>query len=338
MQQQAFVLDSRLAPHVLARDRVTNGRRIGNGSRRVAFTATLDGAPVCLKTSYMLLPAMMDEFGIERGSVEHANELSSLQGEALRFVDVQDCRQADNIVSFRGVLLDDDGCLQYIVTELCAGGSMSRFVTQYMAEHGCVEPWLLLSWLVDSGLGLSDLHSIDGRGVVHRDLKPESYMVRLQADGSAVVVLGELGESKALSSRHPVAATSVGNPFTLAPEVLSGRGYGTHADVYAWALTVLTFVLQCTMSADDEARLEYLRASILVYEGLPRLGRLDERLVELLRRCTAVEWPERPTMTEVVQQLLIGARDKLNARAAAGVATALEWLVRLLLSKVLSLL
>ena len=218
--------------------------------------------------------------------------------------------------------------------ELLTGGSLSAFVERHVAEHGSVDPRALLSWMVDSACGLALLHSSDARPVVHRDLKPDNFLVRQCSDGSAVVVLGDLGESKALSSSQPVATSAVGNSFTKAPEVLRGSGYGPYSDVYSWALTMLTITLQGVPSpgggglvADPCARYVGRRNS-LVEDGLVRLAAVDGDVASLLRRCVAEEFAERPAMKEVVTVLLAVAGDGMRRRAAAhqGV-TVVEWLV-----------
>ena len=320
-QQQAFVLDARLAPHVLPRDRIVKGRRIGHGGNGVVFAATLDGAAVCLKTLHFLLSGTMDDMGIERGSVEHVAQVCELQKEALNLVAR---RQHDNVVSFRGVVLDDDSCVQYIAMELLTGGAFDAFLTRYIAEHACVEPWVLLSWLVDSGCGLAFLHSSEARAVVHRDLKPENFLVRQCDDGSVVVVLGDLGESKALSSSRPLASSIVGNLFTKAPEVLGGSGFGPYSDVYSWALTVFAVALQGVVSPDGEALVanpisayESCR-SVFVAHGLTRLAAVDDRVVRVLRQCSAEEYGARPTMQAVVAELLAVAGDVMASRSASG--------------------
>ena len=269
---------------------------------------------------------------IERGSVEHLAGVCELQKEALRRL----ARPShDNVPSFRGVVLDDDGYLQYIVMELLSGGALDAYVARYVGEHGRVEPWVLLSWLVDSACGLAFLHSSDARAVVHRDLKPENFLVRQCRDGSVVVVVGDLGESKALSSSHPAASSAVGNNFTKAPEVLRGDGYGPHSDVYSWALTVYILALQGLASRDGGGLVANPFESYdgnrggLVAAGLDRLAVIDDRVVAVLRRCSAEEYEIRPTMREVVAVLLRVAGDVIRSRSSMGQhVTAVEWLVR----------
>ena len=294
---------------------------MGHGGNGVAYAATLDGTPVCLKTLHFLLPGTMDDMDIERGSSEHVAQVCALHKEALNLVAR---RSHDNVVSFRGVVLDDDGYLQYIVMELLTGGAFNTFLTRYISEHGCVEPWVLLSWLVDSGCGLAFLHSSEARAVVHRDLKPENFLVRQCGDGSAVLVVGDLGESRALSSSHPLASSTVGNVFTKAPEVVRGSGFGPHSDVYSWALTMFMVALQGLAPRDGEALVAdpfeaYSSDRVgLVLGGLSRLAVVDDRVVRVLRQCSMEEYDARPTMKHVVAELLPVVSDMIASRSASG--------------------
>ena len=286
---------------------------------------------MCLKTLLTLIPECMTRvYNITVGSPAHVFQLTELQKEALN---LSSRRPHENVVAFRGVVTDEHDAIQYIVMELLNGGSLKAYLEGVLKERGALEPRRLLSWMVDSACGLAFLHTSGPRAVVHRDLKPDNLLVRVCGDGSAVIVVGDLGESKALAASN--AFTLVGNAFTKAPEVLDGRGYGPHSDVYSWALTMFIVALQGLASpgdgslvADPFARYPTpAQRKDLKGDALARVRGLGDDVAALLERCSAETHTERPRMVEVLQELLVAADRQVEALAVQ--ATAADWLVRL---------
>ena len=58
-------------------------------------------------------------------------------------------------------------------------------------------------------------------------------------EGDDRVKLGDFGISRLLSSQTELAATCVGTPYYLSPELISGQGYDGRTDV--WSLGVLMY-------------------------------------------------------------------------------------------------
>jgi cGMP-dependent protein kinase len=74
------------------------------------------------------------------------------------------------------------------------------------------------------------------RDIVYRDFKPENIMV----DEEGYPKLIDFGTAKFASGR---TFTVVGTPHYMAPEVITGRGYGKLADL--WSLGVILYELLC---------------------------------------------------------------------------------------------
>jgi cGMP-dependent protein kinase len=74
------------------------------------------------------------------------------------------------------------------------------------------------------------------RDIVYRDFKPENIMV----DDEGYPKLIDFGTAKITSGR---TFTVVGTPHYMAPEVITGRGYGKSADL--WSLGVILYELLC---------------------------------------------------------------------------------------------
>ena len=62
-------------------------------------------------------------------------------------------------------------------------------------------------------------------------------LLPLLTEGDDRVKLGDFGISRLLSSQTELAATCVGTPYYLSPELISGQGYDGRTDV--WSLGVI---------------------------------------------------------------------------------------------------
>eukprot|EP01087_Luapelamoeba_hula_P011052 TRINITY_DN2976_c0_g1_i3.p1 TRINITY_DN2976_c0_g1~~TRINITY_DN2976_c0_g1_i3.p1 ORF type:complete len:704 (+),score=159.52 TRINITY_DN2976_c0_g1_i3:359-2470(+) len=82
--------------------------------------------------------------------------------------------------------------------------------------------------------GLSFLHSEAVR-VIHRDLKGNNLL--LTSDG--VVKIADFGISFQQSGSRTMAATLIGTPLFMAPEILDGEGYTFSADIWSLGIAAI---------------------------------------------------------------------------------------------------
>jgi len=74
--------------------------------------------------------------------------------------------------------------------------------------------------------------------IAHRDLKPENLLLK---DGDDThVMISDFGLSRVLGDTS-MAYTACGTPYYVAPEVVSGQGYGKEVDL--WSIGVITYFL-----------------------------------------------------------------------------------------------
>ncbi|GMF14814.1 unnamed protein product [Phytophthora fragariaefolia] len=126
---------------------------------------------------------------------------------------------------------------QHIVMEYCSGGDLRNYLKAASKANGKLslgedKIWY---WFVQLALGLQHMHQ---QHVLHRDLKTANIF--LSNDG--YLVLGDLGIARKLVIGD-AAATVIGTPLYMAPEVLEGKSYGFSSDV--WALGCVLYEL-CT--------------------------------------------------------------------------------------------
>jgi len=151
-------------------------------------------------------------------------------------------RQLDhkNILRLLDCFIDEDSFL-CSVTEFVDGGDLADFLRKAVDPDAEEEPTATqIDALVVADLaeqifdGLAYLHA---NHVLHRDVKPQNFYITK----SGVLKIGDFGVSKLLTASMPQAATFIGTPFYMAPEVCLGERYSFAADV--WSVGVVLYEL-----------------------------------------------------------------------------------------------
>jgi serine/threonine-protein kinase len=145
--------------------------------------------------------------------------------------------------------------LAYIAMELVVGASLRTFV-----GDASVPMTRRIGWLRDVALALQAAHEA---GIVHRDVKPENVMVRI--DG--VVKVLDFGIARKVAPVEVLSSTAahsldtldgpaasslptitregavVGTPMYMAPEQLRGEPVDARADQFAWGVTAYALLV-----------------------------------------------------------------------------------------------
>eukprot|EP00268_Persea_americana_P034444 TRINITY_DN34044_c0_g1_i2.p1 TRINITY_DN34044_c0_g1~~TRINITY_DN34044_c0_g1_i2.p1 ORF type:complete len:385 (+),score=89.10 TRINITY_DN34044_c0_g1_i2:754-1908(+) len=134
-----------------------------------------------------------------------------------------------NVVDLKAVYEEEN--YVHLMMELCAGGELFH----RLEKHGRFpEPRarILFKHLMEVVMYCHD------NGVVHRDLKPENILLATKSSSSPIK-LADFGLATYIKQGQSLHGT-VGSPFYIAPEVLSG-GYNQAADV--WSAGVILYIL-----------------------------------------------------------------------------------------------
>mmetsp|Transcript_21598 Transcript_21598/g.74148 ORF Transcript_21598/g.74148 Transcript_21598/m.74148 type:complete len:343 (+) Transcript_21598:3-1031(+) len=125
-----------------------------------------------------------------------------------------------------------EGFFSYIVMERC---EMS--LLQGLESFADYTEFTLKQVLSEMLRALSGIHAM---GVVHRDVKPDNFLCSGRGD-DMVVKLCDFGLADIISESKPELKDVYGTAPFMSPEMLSGKGYGTHTDM--WSFGVLAYVM-----------------------------------------------------------------------------------------------
>jgi serine/threonine protein kinase len=239
-----------------------------------------------------------------------------------------------NVVALVGACWERD--LMALVMEFCEKGMCTTVLKNEGANFSWDDP--LLKWTMDVARALKYLHGVEYfdvktgarvSGIIHRDLKPDNCLVT----ETLTIKLADFGEARAFNENNTM--TQVGTPMYIAPEVVTGDRYGTSADIFSFALTVLCFALKgkATLLASlfemlrDEGLVVFKTVSLgkvcnmLVSKGWRPERRLLQDLeipvsiVNLLEICWPNDPEERPMASEILEYLETEGRKEILGEA-----------------------
>lgn len=118
----------------------------------------------------------------------------------------------------------------WIVTELCAGGSL----LDVMKARGVpLSVPQLQAALASATAALRYLH--ETLRITHRDVKAANLLLT----SSAELRLADFGVSVQLSQNLSLRSTTIGTPHWMAPEVIQSGAYDTMADIWSLGITLI---------------------------------------------------------------------------------------------------
>ena len=119
-----------------------------------------------------------------------------------------------NVIRFLDCYREKESFLMYIVMENYAGGSVDRLVGANSMRE------VHVACIMKQFLG--GLRYIHQHGIVHRDIKPQNLLYRLNGE----VAITDFGLSIYMANIQDHYCKVAGTPGYIAPEVVAGRRYG----------------------------------------------------------------------------------------------------------------
>ncbi len=183
-----------------------------------------------------------------------------------------------------------------LVSELVEGATLAE-----LARSGELSDRDVAEFGADVCGGLAHAHD---RGVIHRDVKPQNVIVRVDDGAGRRAKLMDFGIAS-LTGATALTRTGevVGTLAYMAPEQAEGIGAGEPADVYALALTLY----ECWAGANPVARETPAQTALEIGAALPSLRThrpdLPDRLVECIDSCLDPDPDRRPEVGELHRRL-----------------------------------
>lgn len=128
-----------------------------------------------------------------------------------------------NIVACEDSFVEEN--MVYLVLQYADGGDLEQHINKCRQAKKNIPYPTVISWFVQLCSALQYCHD---NNVVHRDVKTAN--IYLTSSGG--IKLGDFGVAKMLD-RNSIAATMVGSPMSLSPEVISGNVYTPASDVWS---------------------------------------------------------------------------------------------------------
>ncbi len=197
----------------------------------------------------------------------------------------------------------------WIVMDLCEAGSVSDL--QQICETNMSEAQVKVI-ACSILLGLKHLHA---NRMIHRDLKAGNVLLTNQGQAK----LADFGVSAQLSTVCSKAATAIGTPFWMAPEVIKEGAYDTKADIWSLGITIV----EMTEGEPPFSNIHPMRALFVIPQKPPPTFKNPERfsvlLNDFLAKCLVKNPRERPSAEELLEHpFLEGVASELSGANPEG--------------------
>jgi len=183
----------------------------------------------------------------------------------------------------------------FIVTELAQGGELFERIVkkEYYEEADAV------GVVTRIAQALQYCHE---RGVVHRDLKPENILLA-EKDNDDSIKLVDFGFAKEVNPEGASGLqTTCGTPGYVAPEIISGKPYGSEVDV--WSLGVITYILLCGYppfyDSNQQNLFRLIRAGAFKFDA-EFWDQVSDEAKDLIKKCLVVNPKKRITIDQVLE-------------------------------------
>ncbi|EMD47490.1 protein kinase domain containing protein [Entamoeba histolytica KU27] len=116
----------------------------------------------------------------------------------------------------------------FLVMELCDGGDLDTFLSEYAAQHHDYLPLDLVSNLFKQ-IAASQHYLHFEKGFIHRDIKLENFLL-VKHEPYPIVKIADFGFGRAIAD---VMATFKGTPLFTSPQIIRKQPYTSKTDLYS---------------------------------------------------------------------------------------------------------
>lgn len=204
--------------------------------------------------------------------------------------------QHPNIVEYYHHLVNHEAKSIFIVMECCEGGDLAQLIKCARDEHKRFEERYIWRVLFQICKALQVCHNKIRKGtILHRDIKPANIF--LDAQGNAK--LGDFGLARMLRKNQDFAATFVGTPYYMSPEIVRGSRYDRKSDV--WAVGCLAYEMCALRTPFQAAKFDELTLNISngKFNHIPTVYSSD--LQEIIAFMLSVDSEQRPSIEVITR-------------------------------------
>lgn len=189
---------------------------------------------------------------------------------------------------------EDDHRRPFIVMEFLSGKDLGYAIKHHTL--GDLDEKLIIAAKIASAL-----EYIHGKGIIHRDIKPDNISI---SDHNEVKLM-DFGIAKTVDLSLTLAGFTVGTPPYMAPEQFSGTPVTNAVDIHAFGLLLFEMITgkRAFASTDFQQTFSQVLNQPVDRQALLACGASKE-LCGLVTRCTAKKPADRPgSFTEVLELL-----------------------------------
>lgn len=219
-------------------------------------------------------------------------DTASRRSEALREAEVLKSLRHPNIIGYDDAFLADNHLC--IVMEYADGGDLSVAIAR-RREGGAMRRYHereAMAIFAQLSLALRHVHALR---ILHRDVKSQNVFLT----NSGVVKLGDFGVAKVLAASEVCAATRIGTPQTVAPELCENHPYDFKVDV--WGLGVILYQLLALECPFNGASFAALAVKICTREPQPVPSVYSPETRQLVSRLLSKRAEDRPSSAEIIE-------------------------------------
>ncbi|KAJ3049954.1 hypothetical protein HK097_009061, partial [Rhizophlyctis rosea] len=188
-----------------------------------------------------------------------------------------------NIVQYYGCVPVNEA--MWILTDYCGAGSLVDCMELTRQTFSELQAAIILASALE---GLAYLHE---HGVVHRDVKSANILLTEQGE----VKIADFGVSERLTQTIAARRTVVGTPFWMSPEVITGSGYGTEADIWSLGITAIEMTEGVPPHAEMRPMQAMFKIPFLPPPTLSEPSSFSETFNSFIAQCLTKAPAERPT-------------------------------------------
>ncbi|KAI3941216.1 hypothetical protein MKX01_029790 [Papaver californicum] len=204
-----------------------------------------------------------------------------------------------NVVAFYGVVLDGPGGSVATATEYMVNGSLRQ---AFQRNDKALDKCKRLFIAMDVAFGMEYLH---GKNIIHFDLKIDNLLVNLRDPHWPICKVGDLGLSK-VKCQTLISGGVRGTLPWMAPELLNGSSNLVSEKVDVFSYGIVMWELLTGEEPYDDLHYGAIIGGIVsntLRPAVPESCDADWR--SLMERCWSADPAERPSFTEIVNQLRI---------------------------------